>query len=72
LQELSQRKYVSSYGTAIVHIGLGEKDQALECLQRAYQERAAYLVYLKVDPKLDARRDSPVFSDLLERMAFPI
>jgi serine/threonine-protein kinase len=71
LKELSQQKYVSSYEMALVHVGLGEKDRALEWLQQAYRERAGHLVYLKVDPNLDPLRDHPSFSNLLQRMKFP-
>jgi tetratricopeptide (TPR) repeat protein len=71
LEELAGQKYVSSYAIALIHVGLGEKERALERLRQAYRERAGHLVYLKVDPYLDALRDHPSFGNLLRRMKFP-
>jgi len=68
LAELSRRRYVSSYLTALIYAGLGEKDLAFEWLEKAYEERSDLLVYLKVEPRLDSLRSDPHFSDLLHRM----
>jgi tetratricopeptide (TPR) repeat protein len=68
LAELSRRRYVSSYLTALIYAGLGEKDLALEWLEKAYEERSDLLVYLKVEPRLDSLRSDSPFSDLLLRM----
>ena len=38
LQERSTADYVSPFCVALVHIGLSEKDHALDCLDRAYEE----------------------------------
>jgi len=40
LRELSERRFVSAYDFAILYAGLGEKDQAFEWLERAYEERS--------------------------------
>jgi len=68
LMEQAKQSYVSPYGIAMIHVGLGEKDQALAWLQRAYQERTWDLVYLKVDPKLDSLRTDPRLTDLLRQL----
>src|SRR5206468_7572537 len=48
---------------------LGQKEQALEWLEKAYDERSDLLVYLKVDPIFDSRlRSEPRFGKLLQRM----
>ena len=44
---------------------LGEKDQAFEWLEKAYEERRGNLMYLKGGPWLDPLRDDPRFQDLL-------
>jgi hypothetical protein len=69
LEDLSRRRYVSSYLTALIYTGLGEKDLALEWLEKAYEERSDLLVYLKVEPRLDSLRSDPHFNELLHRMA---
>ena len=70
LKELSKRRYVSPYSIAIVYIGLGEKDQAFEWLQKAYEDRSVWLIHLhlKVDPRLDSLRRDARFKALLKKM----
>jgi hypothetical protein len=50
---------------------LGDTNQALTWLERAYQERSDYLVYLKVEPMADSLRSDPRFQDLLHRIGLP-
>lgn len=66
----SKKNYISPYLQAIVHIGLGETDQAIAHLERGFRERAAWMVFLKVDPFLNRLRDDSRFSDLLQQMNF--
>ena len=68
LEEMSKRSYVPPYDFAVIFAGLGEKDKALEWLQKAYEDRSAYLVYLNVEPIWDGLRSDPRFTDLLRRM----
>src|SRR5262249_44323976 len=67
LTALSQWKDVSYY-KALIYAGLGQKEQALEWLEKAYDERSDLLVYLKVDPIFESLRKEPRFADLLRRM----
>jgi len=53
---------------AEIYTHLGEKDQALEWLEKAYAERAAGLTFLKTRLRWDPLRDDPRFQDLLRRM----
>lgn len=71
LQELIKRSeqiYVPAYSVALVYVALGDKDRALEFLEKAFAERATSIVSLKIDPQLDPLRDDPRFAALLERM----
>jgi len=73
LAELSRRRterYVSAWALASIHAGLGEKEEALHWLDRAFEERDSSLVWLKVHPRFDALRGEPRFEALLERMRF--
>ena len=70
LQERAKGEYVSPYFIALVYVGLGDKDQALQWLQKAYQERSALLTWLKVEPKLDSLRSDPRFQELQRRVGF--
>ena len=70
LQELSKQRYVTPYVVARVYASLGEADEALRWLEIGYRERAAWMVFLKIDPRLDGLRSDPRFRDLLRRMKF--
>jgi tetratricopeptide (TPR) repeat protein len=47
---------------------LGEKDKAIECLERLYQSRDAPIMHLKVEPMLDSIRSDPRYDNLLRRV----
>ena len=68
LKERSQQTYVQPTWLAVIYIGLGEKDQAFDWLQKAYDDRSSWLVYLKVDPWFDGVRSDQRFIDLLRRV----
>jgi serine/threonine-protein kinase len=67
LTALSQRKDVAYY-KAMIYAGLGQKEQALEWLEKAYDERSNLLVYLKVEPIFDSLRSDPRFAKVLKDM----
>jgi len=71
LKELSKRTYVSPLSIGSIYNALGDKDQALEWLEKAYQDRAAGMTDLKLDPMPDPLRSDPRFQNLLRRMNFP-
>jgi hypothetical protein len=50
------------------YLGLGDNEQALAWLERAYQEHAPILQYIKVHPFLDPLRNDPRFTDLVRRV----
>ncbi len=71
LKELAKLGQVTSSYISMVYIGLGENNLAFEWLGRAYEERAPWLIWLKVDGVFDPLRSDPRFQDLLHRMNFP-
>jgi len=68
LKERSQQTYAQPSLIALIHAGLGDKNQAFDWLQKAYEDRSAGLLYLKVDPTFDSLRSDPRFTDLLRRV----
>jgi TolB-like protein/Flp pilus assembly protein TadD len=68
LGHLSATRYVSPYSIALVHAGLGDRDQALAWLDKAYAERSDYMPYLRLEPMLDGLRSDPRFAALVERV----
>jgi len=71
LTDISLRKHVSPYSMVVVRLGLGQQDQVLEMLERLYEERNEWLVWLKVSPELKELRDHPRFQSLVKRVGFP-
>jgi serine/threonine protein kinase/tetratricopeptide (TPR) repeat protein len=72
LNKLAEQKYVSAYFIAGIHIGFGESERAMECLEKSYDERSHWLLYLHTDPGMDGLRDNSHFQDLLQRVGLPI
>ncbi len=57
---------------AVIYTGLGEKDQALKSLERAYEQRDGWMAFwLKTDPRLDPLRADQRFASLLGRIGIP-
>ena len=70
-KELSQKLYVPATHMAVIYAGLGEKDQAFQWLEKAYNERDEGLIYLNVAPAWDRLRSDPCFQDLVRRVGLP-
>jgi serine/threonine-protein kinase len=74
LDELAVRSkltYVAPTQFALVHEGLVERDRVFEWLERAYQERDAWMLYTLTDPLLAPLRSDPRFADLVRRVGLP-
>ena len=69
---LAPERHVSSYNVALIHCFLGEREKALECLERSYIERDAWLVWLGVEPVFEGLRDDPRFTALLQKTNNPL
>jgi serine/threonine protein kinase/TolB-like protein/Flp pilus assembly protein TadD len=68
LRALSRVRFVAPSNFATIHVGLGEKDKAIEWLERGYQQREGGLVLLRVEPRYDPLQSDPRFIDLLRRI----
>ena len=71
LEQRSRQEYVPADSIALVYAGLGEKDQAFAWLEKAYNEHAFKMAWLKVEPGWDSLRSDPRFADLLRRVGLP-
>ena len=69
--EESKNQYVSPFYVALVYAGLQEKENALDWLEKAFQDRSNAMVFLKVDPELDGLRSLPRFQSLLAQLGLP-
>ncbi len=68
LSALSKQRFVSPFYTALIHLGLGKKNNSLKWLEKAYDEHDHALETLKVEPILDSLRSHPRFEALLKKM----
>jgi hypothetical protein len=71
LREVAKTEYLSPYYLALIHAALGERDRALDELERAYNEQDTTLGSVNVDPRFAALRSEPRFRALVARMRFP-
>ncbi|MDM0070677.1 winged helix-turn-helix domain-containing protein [Variovorax sp. J31P207] len=71
MDALSRRRFVTAYGMALVHAGLGEKRQAFDWLDKAFEERSNWLVWLRLDPRWKTLREDDRFTAMIERLKFP-
>jgi non-specific serine/threonine protein kinase len=68
LMEQSGRRYVAPLNFALIYAGLEDKAQALEWLERAYEDHSDRLTWIRSWPHFDTLRAEPRFQDLLGRM----
>jgi hypothetical protein len=68
LEALHSRSEMPAILLAYPAIGLGDNDRAFEWLEKAFQERAALLPFLNVEPMLDPLRRDSRFTDPMGRM----
>jgi len=71
LKERSREHYISDAVFIEAYIGLGEKDEAMARLERAFEEHDQWMVDIKSYLGWDALRSDPRFQALLRRMNFP-
>jgi TolB-like protein/Tfp pilus assembly protein PilF/predicted Ser/Thr protein kinase len=71
LNERSKTGFVSPYDVAMIHLGLGDKEQALTWFEKAYEERSWWMPWINVDPALRSLRSEPRFQALVRKMNFP-
>jgi eukaryotic-like serine/threonine-protein kinase len=72
LNMLSKQRYVSRIDFASVYAGLGEKDQAFDSLERAYEQHDPRLiVWLRLHPEFDTLRSDSRMEDLFRRVGLP-
>ena len=71
LTKRAEQTYVAPYFFAGIHVGLGEDEHALEYLEKCYEERSHWLIYLPIDPSMDKLRDQPRFQEVLRGVGIP-
>ena len=68
LKSAAAQRYVTPFAAAMIHLGLGEKDQALDDFEKAYEVRSQMLTLAKIDRIFDPLRSEPRFIELLRKV----
>jgi len=72
LTNQSKQRYVPAYPLAVVHLALGNKDEALRLLEKSYEDLAPFdtgvFGSIKIDRRLDALRGDPRFDVLVRKV----
>ncbi len=68
LEELAKQRYVSPANRAAVYLGLGEKEQALDWLEKAYEDRDPIFWWINGDQLYDSLRGAPRFEALVQKV----
>ncbi|HTG95135.1 MAG TPA: protein kinase [Pyrinomonadaceae bacterium] len=71
LKRLRKTEYIPAVSLAVICAGLGERDEALSWLEKAFEERAFQMQLLQLDPRLESLRDDPRFKELVRKVGFP-
>lgn len=72
LEELkisATKSYVPAYNFAVIYNGLGDKEQALQYLEKSFQEREVQMTFLKIDTRWNEIHDDVHFQSLMQRLA---
>jgi len=68
IEEHAKKNYVPPYNLAVLHAGLGERQQAMDSLEKGFADRSLRPVWVKLDPRLDGLRQDERFLQLIQRM----
>jgi Tetratricopeptide repeat len=72
LTTVSRQRYIPAYSLAVIHLSLGDKEEALRLLEKSYEDRAPFdtgvFGSIKIDRRLDPLRGEPRFEALASRV----
>jgi tetratricopeptide (TPR) repeat protein len=72
LTTASRQRYIPAYSLAVIHLSLGDKEEALRLLEKSYQDRAPFdtgaFGSIKIDRRLDQLRGDPRFETLARKV----
>jgi TolB-like protein/Tfp pilus assembly protein PilF len=68
LLRLSKQRYIPAVYVASIYEALGDDNHLMEWVEKAYQERSDYLIYLRTEPSFDKMRFDPRFIRVLRQV----
>ena len=66
------KKEAHSHALAFIYAVLGDSEQTFACLEKSWQERDVFLVFLRSLPEFRHLHGDPRFTDLLHRIGLPV
>jgi tetratricopeptide (TPR) repeat protein len=72
LLQTAAQHHMKPYFIAMAYVATGDLDTAFEWFERALEEKNEWLIWIGVEPKLDAVRNDPRFLRLLEKTNNPL
>ena len=66
LERSARQQYVPAMYVAAVYSALGESDPSIRWIEKAFEERSDYMIYLQTEPSVDGLRSDPRFHDFLK------
>jgi len=70
-QNQPQNEFRSPYSVALIYLGLGENESAMEWLNRAYAQHDQSLPYARIDPRFEPLAKDPRFQALMQKLKLP-
>ena len=68
LKALEGMRFVPSYERALIHLGMGDDEKALDELEQGVEEGYCRLLNINVDPRFDVLKKTPRFEKLVRKL----
>ncbi|MEJ7860254.1 MAG: tetratricopeptide repeat protein [Pyrinomonadaceae bacterium] len=68
LKSFAAEKFVPTYNFAMIYNGLGEREEALNYLEKSFQEREVQMAFIKIDTRWNEFRAEPRFVEIIKEM----
>jgi serine/threonine-protein kinase len=68
MKDISSKRYLCPFESAMIHLALGQLDASFECLGKAKEERCFDLISLNADPRFDEVRSDPRLRSIANEM----
>ncbi len=68
LKSLAAENYVPAYNFAMIYNGLGEREEALNYLEKSFEQREVQITFIKIDTRWNELRAEPHFAKIVKQM----
>jgi TolB-like protein/DNA-binding winged helix-turn-helix (wHTH) protein/Tfp pilus assembly protein PilF len=68
LQAMQNHTYVSPAYVSLIYMALGDRDTEFVWLEKSYDDRSEWLLWLPIDPNYDGQRSDPRYKQLMRKV----